>query len=132
MLVKKIIPLNSLDTSVLIYITDDVKKAIRKLNKDGFGISINNIHQTTQGLTGYTIIDNKSNFYSVIRIEPSLKETLKLTVHEMYHANQDVLENREVKYKKGDANEIYAYTIDYLFGEVYDLIIKCWNKKYGE
>lgn len=132
MLVKKIIPLKSLDTSVLVYLTDDVKVAVRALNKLGFNISINNIHRTTQGLTGYSIIDEKTKFYSIIRIEPDLKETLKLTVHEMYHANQDVLENRGVKYKKGDANETYAYTIDYLFGELYDLIVKLHNKKYNK
>ncbi len=132
MLVKKIIPLKSLDTSILIYITDNVKTAVKTLNKQGFNISLEDLHVSTQGLTGYSIINNRTKFYSVIRLEPDIKEMLKLVVHEMYHANQDILENRGVKYKKGDANETYAYTIDYLFGELYELVMKQHNKKYNK
>lgn len=130
MLISKKIPINSLETSVRVILTDNISKAVNKLNKEGYNLT--NIHISTQGLSGYSIIDDRTKFYCIIKIEQNLKETLKIMVHEMYHTTQDILENRGVRYIKGDANETYAYTIDYLFGVMYDHIVKAHNKKYKQ
>lgn len=132
MLVKKVISLNSLNANILVILTDSPKKAIRKLLKDGYDLPNNTrTDDKIEGLTGYCTINEATKFYSIIRIQENLKEVYKTVVHEMYHATQDILENRGVKYKKGDPNETYAYTQDYLFGELYDFIIKQHNKKYN-
>lgn len=131
MLINKVIPINSLEASVRVLITDSIAQAVNKLNKEGYNITLNG-SKTIQGLSGYSVVDDKYKFYTIIKVEESLKITLKVMVHEIYHVNQDILENRGVKYKKGDANEAYAYNIDYLFGALYDLIIKAHNKKFNK
>jgi hypothetical protein len=131
MLIKKIISLKSLDANLLVLLTDNVKRAIQSLNRKGFELEENDLNSKALGLTGYSYINDNRKFYCIVKIEPSIVETLKIVVHELFHANQDILEFKDIKYKKGDANEAYAYTLDYLFGEVYKEVLKAHNKKYN-
>lgn len=127
MLVEKVIPLESLGSSLLLVLTDDIRKAAKALNKSGYNVEI---EETTQGLTSSAIINDATHFYCIITIEESLVETLQTLVHELFHATQDILENKTIKFKKGDANETYAYTLDYMFGVAYPITIKAYNKKW--
>jgi len=127
MLIKKVIPLESLGSSLLLAITDDIRKAAKTLNKDGYNVEL---EETTQGLTSSVIIEDTTYFYCLVTIEESLVETLQTVVHELFHATQDILESKHIKFKKGDANETYAYTLDYMFGVAYPIVTKAWLKKW--
>ena len=129
MLIKKKIPIKSKGASLNLLVTDNTRRAVQSLNRIGYNIDIDDIDVTTQGLTGQAIIKDAHNFYCIIRLEKTLKDTLIVLVHELFHATQDILENRGIRYKKGDANESYAYTQDYLFGVAYDIIVNTYKKQ---
>lgn len=57
-------------------------------------------------------IHGEHHFVVIIKKKKDLRETL---VHELFHLTQDILEYKGVDYKKGDANEAYAYLIGTLF-----------------
>lgn len=132
MIIKKIIKITGIDAHVLLLITDNTRKAVESLNKLEYNIDVSDMSITTQGLSGYSEVDGKIKFYCIVRLDPSLKTTLTILVHELYHTNQDLLEFKGVKYRKADANESYAYTLDYLFGEAYESIVKIHDKKYNK
>lgn len=130
MVVSKVIPLKSLGSTFTLVITDKIANAIRSLKRKGYEIPYEDPKGTIQGLTGHCVVNNKTKFYVIVKLHENLKDTLKILVHELYHVNQDILEFHDIKYKKGDANETYAYTLDYIFGEAYEHIIKQHRKKY--
>lgn len=132
MLAKKLIKITGIDANVLLIVTDNTKAAALSLNRKGFDISVSDVSITTQGLSGYQEIGDRLQFYCIVRLEPSLKTTLTILVHELYHTNQDLLEFKGIKYKKADANESYAYNLDYLFGEAFEVVVKTHHKKYSK
>lgn len=124
------IKIKSLGNEFSLLLTDDVTSAVKSLKRSGYDLEITG-HDKSVGLTGYCTVKDKTKFYVIVKLLPDLKSTLKILVHELFHVTQDILEYHGVKFRKGDPNESYAYTIDYLFGEAYEKTIQQHNKAYG-
>lgn len=124
-MIKRItIPLNNLDTSLLLVLTDNVPKASKSLLRLGYGLAGLDLKDTTVGLSVITTYKDQQIFIAIITIKDELEDTLKILVHELFHCTQDILESKDINFKKGAANENFAYTLDYLFGQSFKKIIK--------
>lgn len=129
MLIRKKIRVSNFDIGLRFLVTDDFKSACKALQKEGFEDLYSD---TPLGLAGYQMVNGFATFFCIVTIDESLIRTLKTMSHEVFHVTQDILEYNEIYFKKKDANEIYAHTYEFLFGEAYVITVNAWNKKYGK
>lgn len=111
-------------------VVDDFALAVKALTKEGFKELEAELNPC--GLAGYEMIEGQATFFCIVTLDKSLIFTLKTMAHELFHITQDILEYNGVNYIPQDANEVYAHTYEYLFGEAYVHTVKAWNKKYGK
>ena len=113
------------DALVILAVDKDVKLFLKSL-KDNYGIEEKEIN--CKGMVGATYSPTLQTkiFYIYISADTDKKDYLNTIGHELVHITQDVLEARQVYFKRRDANEAYAYLQGYLFAEN----IEFWEKAY--
>jgi len=67
-------------------------------------------------------------FVMLIQYNENKKEYWDTIGHEMMHLTQDILESRQIYFKRKDSNESYAYIQGHLMADTYDLFDKAYNK----
>lgn len=116
------IPLYESKLTVIVYKSD--KAANIAIDKAGFTYKV---HTDEKGFSGRETINNSINHLIVLKIiEDNQVELERTFVHELFHMVQDILEYREIWFKRGDANESWAYLLDSIYGMVIK-DLKCLN-----
>ncbi len=67
-------------------------------------------------------------FIMLIPYNEDKKEYWDTIGHEMIHLIQDILEAKQIYFKRKDANEAYAYLQGHIMGDAYDLFEKSYSK----
>lgn len=95
------------------------REVIKHLKSKGFDTREYKGWHYVHGLQMSENIKSQQHFVVIIKKRKDFKETL---VHELFHLTQDILEYKGVDFKKGDANEAYAYLIGALFAKTEKLL----------
>ena len=104
------------DCYITLIVYDDYKKCNSALKRKGF---TSKVDEADGGACHSEIINQGTQYYLVLKVKDNndLGNTL---IHELFHLTQNILEDRSIIFKKGDANEPYAY----LIGCLYELMYK--------
>lgn len=112
-------------SEVLFIYYNDYKYVNKVMKKFGFSDTMDINDEGMQGFEDFTNPDEtkgKRKFFMAVRMD---KEDLENTlVHETLHLTQDILEYKEIKFRKGSNNEAYTYLQSYLYQEFLKLIQK--------
>lgn len=95
------------------------RDVIKHLKSKGFSTAEYRGWHYVHGLQIEEMINGQNNFVVIIKQNKEIKATL---VHELFHLTQGILEYKGVDFKKGDANEAYAYLIGTLFAKTEKLL----------
>lgn len=111
------IPVYGSKATVIIF--DDWKDAVKKLDKIGFTTDDIKDWSFCYGLQLTETIKNKRHFATMLQRSPKIESYF---VHELYHLTQDILEWKEVDYRKNGKNEAYAYLTEAIYNKVMPFI----------
>jgi len=67
-------------------------------------------------------------FVMLIKFDSNWKEYWNTIGHELMHLTQDILESRQIFFKKKDPNEAYAYLQGHIMSDSLDLFEKAYKK----
>lgn len=115
------------EATVSISVSNDIKVAIKHLN------TLYEIDEELVDAAG--LVNNKISkkygariHYMLVAYNISKKEYMNTIAHELMHLTQDILEKKQIYFKRGDANEAYAYLQGWLMAESYEFFEKAYNK----
>lgn len=97
----------------------DWNKVIQKLNKIGFSTDDIKDWDFVYGLQLAETIKNRRRFVTILQKNRRIESCF---VHELYHLTQDILDWKEVDYRKGGKNEAYAYLNETLYRKLIPFI----------